>query len=102
MIAAIVEELTIEASPERVWNALTQQDEIACWWTNDLSAKPEVGALPGQPGVLPGDEERHTRVPSLRVGRSLSACMDQVVMNRVLDKECCAIHTGVEHIDRFT
>jgi uncharacterized protein YndB with AHSA1/START domain len=36
-MAAIVEEFTIEASPEYVFNALTQQDEIACWWTNDLS-----------------------------------------------------------------
>ena len=42
---SIVKELTIEASPERVYDALTQQDEIASWWTNDLSAKPEVGSL---------------------------------------------------------
>jgi uncharacterized protein YndB with AHSA1/START domain len=41
----IVEELTIESTPQRVWDALTQQDEIACWWTNDLSVKPEVGSL---------------------------------------------------------
>jgi uncharacterized protein YndB with AHSA1/START domain len=45
MMAAIVEELTIEVSPERVFNALTQQDKIACWWTDDLSATPEVGSL---------------------------------------------------------
>jgi len=44
-MAAIVEELTIAAVPGRVFNALTQQDEIAGWWTNDLSAKPEVGSL---------------------------------------------------------
>ena len=42
---SIVKELTIEASPERVWNAITQQEEIAGWWTNDLSVKPEVGSL---------------------------------------------------------
>ncbi len=42
---AIVEELTIAAAPESVFNALTQQDELALWWTNDLSAKPEVGSL---------------------------------------------------------
>ena len=45
MMADIVEELTIEASPERVFNALTQQDKIACWWTDDLSVTPEVGSL---------------------------------------------------------
>jgi uncharacterized protein YndB with AHSA1/START domain len=44
-MASIVEELTIEAYPGRVWKALTQQDKIACWWTNDLSAKPAVGSL---------------------------------------------------------
>ena len=45
MMAAIVEELTIEASPKSVFNALTQQEKIACWWTDDLSATPEVGSL---------------------------------------------------------
>ena len=44
-MSAIIEECIIEATPERVFNALTQQDEIAHWWTNDLSAKPEVGSL---------------------------------------------------------
>ena len=44
-MASIVKELTIEASPERVFNALTQQDKMACWWTDDLSATPEVGSL---------------------------------------------------------
>ncbi len=44
-MADIIEELTIEASPERVFNALTQQDKIACWWTDDLSVTPEVGSL---------------------------------------------------------
>lgn len=42
---SIVKELTITTDPERAFNALTQQDAIACWWTNDLSVKPEVGSL---------------------------------------------------------
>ncbi len=42
---AIIEERTIAAAPGRVFNALTQQDGIACWWTSDLSARPEVGSL---------------------------------------------------------
>ncbi len=42
---AIVKELTIAATPERVWDALTQPGEIARWWTDDLSAMPEVGSL---------------------------------------------------------
>lgn len=44
-MVAIIEERTIEADPERVFNALTKQDEIAGWWTNDLSVKPEIGSL---------------------------------------------------------
>jgi len=44
-MSAIIEELTIAAASGRVFNALTQQDEIARWWTNDLNAKPEVGSL---------------------------------------------------------
>ena len=44
-MAAIVKELIIAAAPGRVWDALTKPDEIACWWTNDLSATPEVGSL---------------------------------------------------------
>ncbi len=44
-MAAIVEELTIAATPERVFNALTQPDEIGHWWTNDLNAKAEVGTI---------------------------------------------------------
>src|SRR5215467_10876275 len=42
---AIVEELTIAAAPQRVFNALTKPEEIGHWWTNDLNATPEVGSL---------------------------------------------------------
>jgi uncharacterized protein YndB with AHSA1/START domain len=42
---AIVKELTIAATPGNVFNALTQQDKLALWWTSDLSVKPEVGSL---------------------------------------------------------
>src|SRR5579885_2176850 len=44
-MAAIVHELTIATAPERVWDALTQPDEIGHWWTNDLNATLEVGSL---------------------------------------------------------
>jgi uncharacterized protein YndB with AHSA1/START domain len=42
---AIVKELTIEATPQLVYSALTKSDAIACWWTGDLNATPEVGSL---------------------------------------------------------
>ena len=42
---AIVKELTIAAPPPRVFNALTQQDEIVQWWANEARVQPEVGSL---------------------------------------------------------
>lgn len=44
-MSAIIEERAIAVSPESVYTALTQQDEIAHWWTDDLTVKPEVGSL---------------------------------------------------------
>jgi uncharacterized protein YndB with AHSA1/START domain len=41
----IAQELTIEATPEKVFNALTQQDELAQWWTNHVTAEPKVGSI---------------------------------------------------------
>src|SRR5690242_9324236 len=45
VMAAIVLERTVAASPGRVFASLTQADELARWWTTDLSARPEVGSL---------------------------------------------------------
>jgi len=44
-MVAIVEECTIAATPESVFNALTQQDEIVRWWADEARVKPEVGSL---------------------------------------------------------
>lgn len=45
MMPAIIKELTIAATPQSVFNALTQQDEIARWWADEARVKPEVGSL---------------------------------------------------------
>jgi uncharacterized protein YndB with AHSA1/START domain len=44
-MSAIVEELTIEATPQRVWRAITEPDEIVQWWAFEARVKPEVGSL---------------------------------------------------------
>ncbi len=44
-MSAIVEELTIEVVQQRVWGAITQQDEIVQWWAYEARVKPEVGSL---------------------------------------------------------
>ncbi len=41
----IVQEPTIETAPEKVFNAITLQDELAQWWTNHVTAEPKVGSL---------------------------------------------------------
>jgi uncharacterized protein YndB with AHSA1/START domain len=41
----IVQELTIEATPENVFHALTQPGGIAGWWSNHVTTKPQVGSL---------------------------------------------------------
>lgn len=55
-MSAIVLERTIAPAPERVFTALTQQDEIVRWWSNEASVKPEVGSL-RTPSL-----NRHTRI----------------------------------------
>ena len=44
-MAAIVEEITVAVASERVYSAITQQDEIVRWWAYEARAKPEVGSV---------------------------------------------------------
>lgn len=44
-MSAIVEEITIAAAPECVFNAITRQDEIVRWWAYEARVKPEVGSV---------------------------------------------------------
>lgn len=44
-MAAIVEEITIAATPPRIWRAITEQDEIVRWWAYEAQLTPEVGSL---------------------------------------------------------
>jgi uncharacterized protein YndB with AHSA1/START domain len=42
---SIVIERTIVVAPQRAFDALTGPADLAQWWTNDVSATPEVGSL---------------------------------------------------------
>ena len=44
-MTAIVEELTLATPPQRVFSAITQQDEIVQWWAYEARVKPEVGSV---------------------------------------------------------
>ncbi len=44
-MAAIIRDLILAVPARRVFGALTRQDEIARWWTDDLKVKAEVGFI---------------------------------------------------------
>lgn len=44
-MANILHQLTIEVSPERVYEAITHQDGLANWWTRDTVAEAKTGAI---------------------------------------------------------
>jgi uncharacterized protein YndB with AHSA1/START domain len=46
---AVVSEIEIAAPPERVFQALTQSDQLMRWWTNDV-CKAELWELDARPG----------------------------------------------------
>ena len=37
--------ITIQAPPERVFEALTTQKGLQSWWTDDTSAEPRLGSV---------------------------------------------------------
>ena len=37
-------EATIATSPDKVFKALTEQQELGAWWTTDMIAEPKVGS----------------------------------------------------------
>ncbi|MCI0693111.1 SRPBCC domain-containing protein [candidate division KSB1 bacterium] len=42
-MADMVHQVTIAASPEKVFQALTTQEGLKSWWTSDTEAEPRVG-----------------------------------------------------------
>ncbi|HEX2913150.1 MAG TPA: SRPBCC domain-containing protein [Chloroflexia bacterium] len=41
----ILHEVVIEAEPDKVYAALTEQESLARWWTRQATAEPEVGSV---------------------------------------------------------
>lgn len=42
-MAEIRHNVVIKVTPEKIYNALITQEGLANWWTNDTTAKPEIG-----------------------------------------------------------
>jgi uncharacterized protein YndB with AHSA1/START domain len=61
--------IVLEATPDQVWQALTDPDELAAWWGDGT----ELDAAPGGEGrfVEPGEPVRLARVVEARPGRRL-------------------------------
>jgi len=45
LMVDIVQELTIDATPTLVFEAITAQDQVTLWWANHVIAEPKVGSL---------------------------------------------------------
>ena len=41
----ILHRVPLSVSPQRVFEALTEADQLKRWWTDEVEAKPEAGAL---------------------------------------------------------
>lgn len=44
-MADILHQLTIKASPRQVYQAITQQEGLASWWTRKCKAEAQVGTI---------------------------------------------------------
>jgi uncharacterized protein YndB with AHSA1/START domain len=44
-MADILHKITIQATAAKVLRAITEQEDLAGWWTRDVSAKPQVGSV---------------------------------------------------------
>ena len=64
---AVKREIEVEASPDEVWRALTDPDELERWFANDV----ELEAEPGGEGVFRWDDgdERHAVVEEVELER---------------------------------
>lgn len=41
----IMHRIEIEAAPDAIYKALTEQEGLSQWWTRDVTARPEVGSV---------------------------------------------------------
>jgi uncharacterized protein YndB with AHSA1/START domain len=58
-------ETLIEASPDEVWEALTDEDRLQEWLAPDVELDPREG---GEISVRDGDDERHGTVETVEEG----------------------------------
>ncbi len=69
-MVAIVKELTIAATPERIFSALTQEDEMVLWWAYKAQVKPEIGSV-GEFHFRQGEDVLRFEIAEMNPGKSI-------------------------------
>lgn len=67
----ILHQVPIQAPPDQVYAALTEQAGLGSWWTDDVSAKPEQGSV-AEFGFEGGEVVFRMRVDELSPGRKVA------------------------------
>jgi uncharacterized protein YndB with AHSA1/START domain len=68
-----VQELTIEATPENVFHALTLPEGITGWWSNHVTAELKVGSLTEI--RFENGEVMKMEITDLEVGKKVHMCI---------------------------
>ena len=66
----ILHEVVIEAAPEKVYKALTEQDGLKAWWTKESKAEPKVGSV-NEFKFMGGQHHFKMKVTDLESGRKV-------------------------------
>jgi uncharacterized protein YndB with AHSA1/START domain len=71
----VTREIDLDAPPEEVWEALTDEEKLSEWFANDV----ELEAEPGGEGLFRWDdgEERHALVEEVEPGRRFVFTWDE-------------------------
>lgn len=71
----VTREIDLEAPPEEVWEALTDEEKLSEWFANDVELDPE----PGGEGLFRWDDgdERHAFVEEVEPGRRFVFTWDE-------------------------
>lgn len=75
-MADILHQLTIQAPPEDVYAAITEEDGLSSWWTSDVDAEPKEGSQ-AQFRFEGGMVAMLMRIENLEPGRSVEWSVDE-------------------------
>jgi uncharacterized protein YndB with AHSA1/START domain len=71
----ILLEVPISASPDQVYEAITEQQGLSSWWTPEVTAQPEIGTV--AEFRFPGGYVVKMEIAALKSGRSVQWMVKQ-------------------------